>query len=167
MFPNIDKKALHLSHVDPASLLSSCSNHAIHLEGKEWPSVEHYVQAMKFASLEWQEQIRAAEHPKLAQKMGKNFWKKKKPNWKAEREVYMTRGMYTKCKAWPEVGAALVATGEQSLLDVTKYDYFWGCGRDGRGLNRYGRVLEGVRKKLRSELASAADTTNAQKPPTS
>ena len=31
------------------------------------------------------------------------------------------------------------------------YDCYWGCGRDTRGLNTYGKVLMNVRARLRKE----------------
>lgn len=37
-----------LSHMDTNSLLSSWSKHSINLDDCDWPSVEHYVQAMKY-----------------------------------------------------------------------------------------------------------------------
>lgn len=49
---------------------------------------------------------------------------------------------------------ALVATGECLIMETSQYDYFWGCGRDTRGLSAYGKVLMGVRARLR-RLASA------------
>ena len=35
--------------------------------------------------------------------------------------------------------------------ELSGYDYFWGSGRDMRGKNNFGKVLMGVRDKLRSE----------------
>lgn len=151
MFKKFDQDALFVCHLDPNQLLSSCSPHAIELEGLEWPSVHHYVVAMQFEDEAWREEIRAAEHPKIVRKLARKLFKKKSKNWKAERQIYMTRGMYTKCKAWPEVAEALMDSGEREIVDTTEYDYFWGIGRDTRGENRFGQVLTDIRKKLREE----------------
>lgn len=137
--------------MDSTSPLSSWSKHPIFIEDLEWPSVEHYVQAMKYSNSQYQDKIRSAPHPRDAKKLGESRWKKKKSNWKTERELYMTRGMYIKCRTYPEVAAALIESGDLPILDTSNFDYFWGCGRDGRGKNRFGLVLMDIRKKLREE----------------
>jgi predicted NAD-dependent protein-ADP-ribosyltransferase YbiA (DUF1768 family) len=43
------------------------------------------------------------------------------------------------------------------LVESSNYDYFWGCGRDRRGENMYGKVLMNVREKLREELQEGSD----------
>jgi ribA/ribD-fused uncharacterized protein len=63
----------------------------------------------------------------------------------------MTRAVYIKCRTHPEIAEALLATGDQVLVESSNYDYFWGCGRDRRGENMYGKVLMNVREKLRDE----------------
>jgi ribA/ribD-fused uncharacterized protein len=69
------------------------------------------------------------------------------------KELYMTRAVYTKCRTHPEVSEALLATAELPIMEASQYDYYWGCGRDGRGHNTYGKVLMKVREKLRGEAA--------------
>jgi hypothetical protein len=63
----------------------------------------------------------------------------------------MTRAVYTTCRANPDVAQRLLATGDCRLVENNSYDYFWGCGRDRRGYNYYGRILMNVRDKLREE----------------
>jgi len=150
-----DSPKFHLSHMDTNSLLSSWSKHSIFIENLEWPSVEHYVQAMKYDDGPYREKIRNAEHPKSAKKLGESRWKKKRANWKSERELYMTRGIYTKCKAYPKIAEALLATGDQAILDTSNYDYFWGCGRDTFGKNRFGAILMDIRAKLEETKSKA------------
>ena len=147
---------LHLvSRGDVNDLLSSFSKHGFKLEDREWPSVEHYFQAMKFDDADYQEKIRLAEHPKKARKLGRTRRKKLRRDWSKVRTVIMTRGLYTKCKAHPEVAEALLNTGDIHIQENSLYDYFWGTGRDARGKNAYGQVLMNIRAKLREELASA------------
>ena len=66
----------------------------------------------------------------------------------------MTRGTYIKCRTHPEVAAALLATGDLLIIETSQYDYYWGCGRDLRGDNVYGKVLMNVRTQLRKEAAA-------------
>ena len=54
------------------------------------------------------------------------------------------------------IAEALLATGDTHLIENNNYDYFWGCGRDRRGENMYGKVLMNVREKLREEQSAAS-----------
>ncbi len=60
----------------------------------------------------------------------------------------MTRGIYIKCRSHDDVARTLLGTGEKNIIENSQYDYYWGCGRDGRGENVYGKVLMDVRNKL-------------------
>lgn len=151
IFPDFDADNLYLSRSDVNEDLGSFSRHGFFLEDREWPSVEHYYQAMKFNSPDEQEKIRLAKHPRKARKMGRSRFRKLRKDWSKVKVVYMTRAVYTKCKTHPEVETKLLATGDKKLLESSQYDYFWGCGRDRRGRNQYGRILMNVREKLRQE----------------
>ena len=152
VFASQQAQRLTLSRQDPNHLLSSYSKHAIELDGAEWPSVEHYYQAMKFEDADYREQIRNAADPTAAAKLGKSKKHGRRKDWDSLRPTYMTRGLYTKCRTYPEVAQALLDTGEKSIMETSQYDYYWGCGRDIRGHNTYGQVLMAVREKLRGEV---------------
>lgn len=93
-----------------------------------------------------------AEHPALAHKMGKSWFRKKRGDWEKVRDAIMTRATWIKCKTYPEVAQALLDTEDQPIVETSNFDYYWGCGRDTRGLNKYGKVLMAVRDRLRQEL---------------
>ena len=146
------KEELHtLTRTDPNDVLSSYSKHAFELDGAEWPSVEHYYQAMKFENPEFREQIRQATHPKQARKLGHHWFQKRRKDWKKHSVTMMTRGVYIKCRTYPEVAQVLLDTGDLRIAELSGYDYFWGSGRDMRGKNNFGKVLMAVREKLRTE----------------
>ena len=151
LFPPDEIDADYLTRSDVLNDFGTFSRHSFTLEDLEWPSVEHYYQAMKFDDDEHRERIRQADHPKKARKLGRSRWKKRRKDWKNIKVTVMTRGVYIKCRAHPEVAEALLATGEQMLVENSNYDYFWGCGRDRRGGNMYGKVLMNVRDRLREE----------------
>jgi ribA/ribD-fused uncharacterized protein len=148
-----DQHAIYLSRTDVNEPLASFSRHGFALDGEDWPSVEHYFQAMKFEDPRYRELIRSASHPRKARRLGRSRLKRIRPDWRTIRRVIMTRGIYIKCRTHPEVAERLLATGNRRLVEGSAYDYFWGCGRDRRGGNNYGRVLMSVRDKLREELA--------------
>ncbi len=148
--------AIYLSRRDPEDPLGTFSAHAILLDDFSWPTAEHYFQAMRFESTDMREQIRRAPTPQAAKALGepsilKRLFSRQRKDWENVRRAYMTRAMYTKCKAWPEVAEKLLATGDEKLVENDQYDYYWGCGRDLRGDNTYGKVLMDIRTKLREE----------------
>ncbi|MFE8073362.1 NADAR family protein [Marinobacteraceae bacterium S3BR75-40.1] len=152
LFPSDDlDNALYLSREDENNLLGTFAPYAFELEGKTWPTVEHYFQGMKFSDEARREQIRAAASPRQARKLGRKSHKSFRRDWKKIREVIMTRALYIRCKTYPALAEALLATGDQQLVENSNYDYFWGCGRDRRGQNAFGKVLMNVRSKLREE----------------
>jgi len=140
-----------LSRLDPTHPLAAYSKHGFELDGAEWPSVEHYYQAMKYEDADYREQIRSAAHPADATKLGKSKKHGRRKDWDRVKETFMTRGTYIKCRTHPEVTEALLATGELPIVETSQYDYYWGCGRDMRGDNAYGKVLMNVREQLRKE----------------
>ena len=151
LFPPDEIDADYFSRSDVFNEFGTFSQHSFTLEDMEWPSVEHYYQAMKFEDPGYRERIRQADHPKKARKLGRNRLKKRRKDWHQVKATVMTRGVYTKCRAHPDIAQALLATGERTLIENSNYDYFWGCGRDRRGGNMYGKVLMNVRDKLREE----------------
>lgn len=154
LFPTDDgENDLFTSRTDPASLFGTYAPFSFELEGKVWPTVEHYFQGMKVTDEDRQEKIRTADTPALARKLGRKRSKSFRRDWKQIRETVMTRGIYTRCRTHPELADALLATGDQKIVENSNFDYFWGCGRDRRGDNRYGKVLMNVRAKLREERA--------------
>ncbi len=151
LFNRDETKRLTLSRIDPTHPLSSYSKHSFELDGSEWPSVEHYYQAMKFGDPEYREQIRTAAHPADAAKLGKSKKHDRRKDWDKVKVTYMTRGTYIKCRTHPEVAQLLLKTGDIEITEVSQYDYFWGSGRDMRGDNAFGKMLMGIREKLREE----------------
>ena len=154
-FPDPGKKH-YVDRTDVNDPLSSYSRFGFELDDAEWPSVEHYFQGMQFEVGEIREAIRAAETPDKAVKLAKSNKRKIRKDWKDVQQVMMTRAVYTKCRTHPEVAEVLLKTGADKILESSMFDYYWGCGRDGRGHNIYGKLLMSVRDKLLQERADAA-----------
>lgn len=155
MFESPNEDSRFFSRYETSEILGTCCDSPFLLEERLWPTVEHYIQAMQFEDEARQEAIRTAESTDIARKLGKTgLFRRPRANWKETRVAYMTRAVYTRCRTHDDVRDALLATGDTPLVENSQYDYFWGCGRDRRGENRYGRVLMQVREKLREEAAA-------------
>jgi ribA/ribD-fused uncharacterized protein len=152
LFPEEDTNSHYFSRHDENELLGSASLHSFELDGKTWPTVEHYYQAMVFENQpSLVNKIMFTKTAIDAAKVGKwRFWQKRK-DLKKVQSIIMTRALYTKCKTHADVAQALLDTDQLRLVENNNYDYYWGCGRDRRGENAYGKVLMNVREKLLEE----------------
>ncbi|MGR6872728.1 NADAR family protein [Pseudomonas sp. HK3] len=151
LFEEENVNDIFFSRHDEHELLGSASLHPFILDEKEWPTAEHYYQAMLFDNESLKDQIRSQHNAKSVVAFTKWRFFQKKKGWKKLRQVLMTRAIYTKCKTYPEVAERLLATGDKTLVENSAYDYFWGCGRDRRADNTYGKVMMNVRKKIKDE----------------
>ncbi len=142
---------LYVSRSDDGNPLSSFSRHGFSLDDEDWQTVEHYFQGMKFTDPEQRAAIRNTASPAEAGQLAEQHARAVRKDWKKIRQTVMTRGLYIKCRTHPEVAKALLMTDTRKIVENSMYDYYWGCGRDGRGHNTYGKVLMAVREKLKTE----------------
>ncbi|RTL20492.1 MAG: NADAR family protein [Burkholderiales bacterium] len=129
--------------------LSNFAPPGIEVDGIFWPTVEHYFQAQKFDATDMQERIRRAPTPKQARELGQTRSRPIRVDWDTVREAVMLRALRLKFSA-PDARRLLLSTGARHLVESSPYDYFWGAGQDGTGLNRLGHLLMQVRAELRS-----------------
>lgn len=114
------------------------------LDGKEWPTVEHYYQAMKFPTLpEFQETIRALPTATAAAKAGKTKDPEKpiRADWKEQREVILRKAIFAKFDQNPSLKKILLDTYPRPLIFADATDGFWGIGRTKLGQNKLGQTL--------------------------
>ena len=114
------------------------------VEGKEWPSVEHYYQAMKFPELpEYQEQIRKAPTATAAAKLGKakDPAKPIRSDWATARETLMAQAITAKFDQNLPLKKILLDTYPRPLVFADANDSFWGYGRTKMGQNKLGQAL--------------------------
>ena len=120
------------------------------LQGKSWPTSEHYFQAQKFADARDREAVRAANTPMLAAQLGRDRKRELRRDWERVKLGVMREAVEAKFRQHAELGALLLATGDARLVEHTDADAFWGDGGDGRGRNELGRILMAVRDRLRA-----------------
>ncbi len=151
LFSAGDEGARMVMRTDESDPFSSFSNHGFYLDDKDWLTVEHYFQAKKFENDVVQNMICKAKTPTEARKLGGSRWRRPRKNWRDIRRIIMTRAVYIKFKTHADLAQMLLDTGEQTLIENSNYDYYWGCGRDRRGKNTYGLILMDVRNKLKQD----------------
>lgn len=127
------------------------------LEGKEWPTSEHYFQAQQFINTDpdHAEAIRLTKPPIKAWRMGNDDSHPRCADWKMVKDDVMRKAVRAKFRQNPELRDKLLATDDARLVEHTPSDSYWGDGGDGKGLNRLGEILMQIRTELRCERPSA------------
>src|SRR5262245_40130399 len=121
------------------------------LRGKRWPTSEHFFQAQKFTSPKDQEEVRAANTPMIAARLGRDRKKKLRRDWERVKLGLMREAVEAKFRQHPDLAELLLSTGDAKLVEHTDNDDFWGDGGDGCGRNELGKILMAVRTALRTD----------------
>jgi len=116
--------------------------------GPEWPTTEHFYQAMKTENENGRETIRNLATPKLAAEYGRTKITLR-PNWDMLKDNYMFLAVMRKMILHPHPHHLLMTSGDCLIVEDSPYDWYWGCGRDGKGRNRLGEILMEVREEIR------------------
>jgi len=128
---------------------SNFAAYPIKLGAKMWPTSEHYFQAMKFKDKTDQEEIRKANSPMLAARMGRDRKRTLRRDWESVKVNVMREAVLAKFTQHDELKTLLLATGEAKIIEHTVNDDYWGDGGDGKGKNMLGQILMQVRANLR------------------
>ncbi|EHY2521846.1 N-glycosidase YbiA [Escherichia coli] len=123
----------------------------IKVDGKTWPTSEHYFQAQKFLDEKYREEIRRVSSPMVAARMGRDRSKPLRKNWESVKEQVMRKALRAKFEQHAELRALLLATAPAKLVEHTENDAYWGDGGHGKGKNRLGYLLMELREQLAIE----------------
>jgi ribA/ribD-fused uncharacterized protein len=143
---------------EPYGCFSNFSPHSFELDGKRWPTSEHYFQAQKFAGTPHAEEIRQVRSPMVAARMGRARHRPLRPDWNEVKDDVMLRAVLRKFESHPELARILLSTGDEALVEKTTDDYYWGCGTEGTGENKLGQILMQVRTILRERAEEPTAT---------
>jgi ribA/ribD-fused uncharacterized protein len=135
----------------PYGCFSNFSAHGFVLEGKYWPTSEHYFQAQKFAGTASEEDVRRAQTPREAANRGRDRRRPLRADWEAVKDDLMRRVVLRKFEAHADIRAILLGTDDEEIVENAPGDFYWGCGADGSGKNMLGIILMEVRAALREE----------------
>jgi ribA/ribD-fused uncharacterized protein len=112
----------------------------------DYPTVEHFYQAMKTDIPEERAKVLAAKTAGEAKRIGRTV--KLRKNWKQIQADVMMKALRAKFEQNPELRKKLIDTGEAELIEGNNWgDKFWGMV-DGEGSNYLGKYLMQIRKEL-------------------
>lgn len=130
---------------------SNFAKYPIFLDGKIWPTSEHYYQAQKFDHPFLQEEVRNAESAMMAAKLGRDPNKPLRKDWEKVKDDVMRKAVYAKFTQHCDLHKILTKTNKSEIVEHTKYDIYWADGGDGSGKNMLGKFLMETRTTLNNE----------------
>lgn len=128
--------------------LSNFSRHAIFVDDRIWPTVEHFYQAQKFSRVCEMEAVRTADGPGAAKDFSREMSAEVVRDWNDKKEKVMMKGLRAKFEQHPELKRLLLDTGNMPIIENSSEDDYWGSGVDGHGKNRLGELLMQLRAEL-------------------
>ena len=141
MIDRFDGDYAFLSNFYPSSIFDSN-------DGLTYPTVEHFFQAKKSVILKERELISKADTPGRAKRMGRKV--QLRSDWEDIKLLVMEDALRRKFSK-PRFRAALLATGDEELVEGNYWgDTFWGVC-NGTGKNHLGKLLMKIREDLRNE----------------
>ena len=126
--------------------LSNYYDAKVSMDGYDYNSVEHAFQAAKCKHREDRIEIRLADTPGKAKRLGNRV--ELRSDWEEVKVSVMASLVLQKFARHPHLRRRLLATGVEQIVEGNTWnDTFWGvCA--GQGKNMLGRILMGVRRRL-------------------
>jgi N-glycosidase YbiA len=131
---------------------SNFSNHPVTIDGKTYPTTEHYFQSMKFVTTDsdWAESIRVAKTPYLCKIMGGSRDHPLRKDWERIKDNVMRRALVAKAEQHQDFLKELLNTQDQVIIEASPTDYYWGEGKTKTGKNMLGILLMELREKIKN-----------------
>ncbi|MBI5252542.1 MAG: NADAR family protein [Desulfomonile tiedjei] len=134
---------------DKYGSFSNFAPYPVRLDGKRWPTSEHYFQAQKFTHPGEQEAIRLTKSPMEAARMGRDRSWSLRPDWEEAKDEVMREVVWAKFTQHNSLRELLLSTGDATIVEHTKNDCYWADGGAGKGKNMLGRILMEARERIR------------------
>lgn len=132
------------------SEFSNFAPYGIEMDGVWWRTVEHYFQAQKFEDLGYRKRIAQAGRPKEAKALGMTRELPLRSDWDSVKDEIMQAGVLRKFETHQALADLLRSTADRPIVENAPMDAYWGCGPDGQGQNKLGKILMAVRDRLRT-----------------
>jgi N-glycosidase YbiA len=118
-------------------MFSNFSMHPVKAFGVVFKTSEHLFQALKFKdeNNEIYDQIVKSDTPGEAKNLAALYKHERRKDWSEVKDDVMLWAIQLKVDQNEDVRKALSETGEKYLVENSKDDYYWGCGKDGTGRN--------------------------------
>ena len=142
---------------DEFGCFSNFARYPIELDGKRWPTSEHYFQAQKFDEPQHQESIRRQKSAMIAARMGRDRKKKLRRDWESVKVSVMRKAVLAKFTQHDDIREVLLSTADAKIVEHTENDDYWGDGGNGSGKNMLGKILMEVREELRADTGTEAE----------
>lgn len=137
------------------AFLSNFYHAPVRYKGIDYPTNEHFFQAMKTLDVELRKKIAAASTPGEAKRLGRHV--PLRPSWEAIKETVMLFGLELKFTTHQDLREKLLATGGKDLIEGNYWhDNEWGnctCEKckNKKGQNKLGVCLMKIRTELGGE----------------
>jgi N-glycosidase YbiA len=133
----------------PYGEFSNFADFPIMIEGKMWPTSEHYYQAKKFLDSKIIEKIRLTIPPEDAAHLGRTLDSRK--DWHQVKVPFMWTALKAKYTQHDRLKKLLLSTNNQAIHEHTENDFFWGDGGDDTGKNVLGLMLMSIREYIKKD----------------
>lgn len=129
--------------------LSNLFKRTLIFEGREFNTSEHAYQYGKFAKKEVAEWAMQAPAPHLLAILAHGLFRwDVVPNWNNIKNDRMKQVLREKFTQHEDLKEKLLNTKNSILIEESKTDAYWGCGKNGKGKNMLGILLMEVREEL-------------------
>lgn len=129
--------------------LSNFHHAPIVLDNKQWPTSEHFYQAQKHTGKYLYDAIHDAPTAAKAKRLAK---KEESDITEAQKIFQMRRAIHAKFTQNEDLRDKLISTGSTPILEDSPYDYYWGTGETGSGINMMGMLLMELRCQLQQGI---------------
>ena len=123
------------------------------IDGRYWPTTEHYFQAMKFQEQSIQDMIcqcaTARQVYGLANSRSGTYRRHIRGDWEQVKDAVMWKALFAKFTQCYDLRLLLCQTGDAVLVEASPYDPYWGYGPNKDGENKLGKMLMQLRSMLK------------------
>ncbi len=82
--------------------------------------------------------------------MGRERSRPLRQDWEQVKDDIMRKAVLRKFTTHADIREILLSTSNETIVENSPIDFYWGCGADGSGKNMLGIILMEVREILRS-----------------